>query len=89
MINRFRGLSVVLASIVLTLLSLLVVAPVNLYAQEETPAGNNQEEAPPVVVKPALTPEQNRIDMDIRTSTLSEPAAWCRSRGLSEGGTRA
>ncbi|GHU69096.1 hypothetical protein FACS189450_01300 [Spirochaetia bacterium] len=37
---------------------------------------------------PALSPEENLIDMDIKTSTLAELAAWCRSLGLSEGGTR-
>ncbi|MDR1318795.1 MAG: LPS-assembly protein LptD [Treponema sp.] len=35
-----------------------------------------------------LSPEQNLIDMDIKTSSLTELAAWCRSLGLSEGGTR-
>jgi len=40
-------------------------------------------------VAPTLTPEQNRIDMDIRTSTLSELAAWARSLKLSEAGTSA
>jgi lipopolysaccharide assembly outer membrane protein LptD (OstA) len=30
--------------------------------------------------------EAKVIDMDIRTSTLTELAAWCRSLGLSEGG---
>jgi lipopolysaccharide assembly outer membrane protein LptD (OstA) len=29
-----------------------------------------------------------RIEMEIKTSTLSELAAWCRTLGLSEGGTR-
>jgi hypothetical protein len=72
-----------------TPLFLIAAASVNLYAQEEAPADIYvQEETPPVVEKPGLTPEQNRIDMDIRTSTLSELAAWCRSLGLSEGGTR-
>jgi len=37
----------------------------------------------------ALTPEQNRINMDIRTSTLSELAAWARLLKLSEAGTSA
>jgi hypothetical protein len=37
----------------------------------------------------ALTPEQNRVIMDIRTSTLSELAAWARSLKLSEAGTSA
>ena len=32
--------------------------------------------------------ETSYIDMDIRTSSLSELAAWCRELGLSEGGTR-
>ncbi|MCL2186221.1 MAG: LPS-assembly protein LptD [Treponema sp.] len=32
--------------------------------------------------------ERQRIEMEIRTSTLSELALWCRTLGLSEGGTR-
>ena len=36
-----------------------------------------------------LTPAQNIIEMDIRTSTLSELAAWSRRHGLPEGGTAA
>ena len=32
--------------------------------------------------------ERQRIDMELRTSTLGELAAWCRSLGLSESGTR-
>ena len=36
-----------------------------------------------------LTAEQNRIEMEIKTSTLSELAVWCRSLGLPEGGTAA
>ncbi|MDR0290485.1 MAG: LPS-assembly protein LptD [Treponema sp.] len=59
----------------------LFILPQFLYAQEATP--------PPPVEVQVLTPEQNRIDMDIRTSTLSELASWCRSLGLSEGGTAA
>jgi len=49
------------------------------------------EESKPVVKKEtrALTPEQNRILMDLRTSTLSELAAWARSLKLSEAGTSA
>jgi hypothetical protein len=57
-----------------------IAVPVYLYAQEEP---EQQDESS------ALTPEQKRIDMDIRTSTLSELAAWCRSLGLPEGGTSA
>ena len=32
--------------------------------------------------------EASYIEMDIRTSSLMELAAWCRELGLSEGGTR-
>ncbi|MDR3139892.1 MAG: LPS-assembly protein LptD [Treponema sp.] len=35
-----------------------------------------------------LSPEEKILDMDIKTSTLSELAAWCRNLGLSEGGAR-
>jgi lipopolysaccharide assembly outer membrane protein LptD (OstA) len=35
-----------------------------------------------------LSAEESRISLDIKTSTLAELAAWCRSLGLSEGGTR-
>ena len=72
--SKIRGLSVRLA------LLLFAITVACLYAQEE--------ELPDVTVQ-VLTPEQNRIDMDIRTSTLSELAAWCRALGLSEGGTSA
>jgi lipopolysaccharide assembly outer membrane protein LptD (OstA) len=36
----------------------------------------------------SLSSERRRIEMEIKTSTLPELAAWCRSLGLSEGGTR-
>ncbi|MDR0450881.1 MAG: LPS-assembly protein LptD [Treponema sp.] len=42
-----------------------------------------EEEAPP-----ELSAEESRLDLDIKTSTLAELAAWCRSLGLSEGGRR-
>ena len=32
--------------------------------------------------------ERRRIELEIKTSTLPELAAWCRRLGLSEGGTR-
>jgi hypothetical protein len=76
--GRIRGLSARLALI------LFALTAACLYAQEEPIA-----EQPPDVTVRVLTPEQNRIDMDIKTSTLSELAAWCRSLGLSEGGTSA
>jgi lipopolysaccharide assembly outer membrane protein LptD (OstA) len=41
-----------------------------------------EEEAPP------LDPAMKIIDMDIRTASLMELAAWCRELGLSEGGGR-
>jgi len=65
---------------------LFTVSVMNLYAQEA--AAPEEKPAADVRVR-VLTPEQNRIDMDIRTSSLSELAAWCRSLGLSEGGTSA
>jgi hypothetical protein len=34
----------------------------------------------------ALNPEASLLEMEIRTSTLSELAVWCRELGLSEGG---
>jgi hypothetical protein len=46
------------------------------------------EEIPPEAAPPELSPEEKLLDMDIRTSSLLELAAWCRSLGLSEGGTR-
>jgi hypothetical protein len=58
-----------------------------LYAQEAQSGG--EDKAPPQQAPPVLTPEQNRINMDIRTSTLSELAAWARSLKLSEAGTSA
>ena len=39
------------------------------------------------IVRQELTPEQNMINMDIMTSSLSELAFWCRALGLSEAGT--
>jgi hypothetical protein len=61
-----------------------------LYAQEAQSAQSDSEGSPPAQQEPqALTPEQNRINMDIRTSTLSELAAWARSLKLSEAGTSA
>jgi len=81
MSKKIRGLSALL-----TLFIFFTQAVAYLYAQEEP----LPDESPlPNIEVQVLTPEQNRIDMDIRTSTLSELAAWCRSLGLSEGGTSA
>jgi len=69
---------------ILIIIFLLVFSRVSfLYAQEgESQPSARQEPS-------ALTPEQNRILMDIRTSTLSELAAWAKSLKLSEAGTSA
>jgi len=73
---------------------LFAVPAMNLYAQEEAPPNAPAGAAAPGTAAPdvevrVLTPEQNRMDMDIRTSSLSELGAWCRSLGLPEGGTSA
>jgi hypothetical protein len=74
----------------------------SLYAQEEAPVPETQvapetvqaesppldpaQAAPPPAESPS--PEQRILEMDIKTSSLTELAAWCRSLGLSEGGTK-
>jgi hypothetical protein len=52
------------------------------YQTEEHPEEEERQEKKPV------SPADRRIEMEIKTSTLSELAAWCRTLGLSEGGTR-
>jgi len=63
-----------------------------LYAQEETPPP-----AEPALEEPAAeehkedetdSPANNRVRMEIKTSTISELAFWCRTLGLSESGTK-
>ena len=49
-----------------------------LIAEDETEAVQNP-----------LSQEKQRIEMELKTSTLPELAAWCRTLGLSESGTRA
>jgi len=64
-----------------------------LYAQEErtllvegdTDESVEEEDKEEEVVDSHLN---RRIEMELKTSTLSELAAWCRTLGLSEGGTR-
>ncbi|WP_461256635.1 LPS-assembly protein LptD [Treponema sp. R80B11-R83G3] len=83
MINRQFFLLCILMSLFFTVL----------YAQEE--------ESPPLEEKTDENAKEEhqeektvnshlnrRIEMEIKTSTLSELAAWCRTLGLSEGGTR-
>jgi len=64
-----------------------------LHAQEEQPSpldklaeeSINEEQKEEEIVDPK---ESKRLEMEIKTSTLSELAAWCRTLGLSEGGTK-
>jgi len=66
---------------------LFLAGPIN---TQENPTLQNDENAVTEEKFPqqALTPEQQRIELEIKTSSLPELAAWCRSLGLSEGGTR-
>jgi hypothetical protein len=62
-----------------------------LYAQEEPPPldePNAEEHTEYQEEEKPVTPIDRRIEMEIKTSTLSELALWCRTLGLSEGGTR-
>ena len=54
---------------------------------EELIAEDETEDETENVQEP-LSPEKQRIEMELKTSTLPELAAWCRSLGLSEAGTR-
>jgi len=51
-------------------------------SEEKTEEEKNQE------TRRADSPETRRIEMELKTSTLSELAAWCRTLKLSEGGTK-
>ncbi len=69
--------------------------PGNPPEQNNTVPGNEPALVTPPAVDPVLTQKEaaqsaslDVTEMDIRTSTLSELADWCRSLGLSEGGTR-
>jgi hypothetical protein len=58
----------------------------------ETTTEQNQDEqanaADTTEEKKELSPEKQRIEMEIKTSTLPELAVWSRTLGLSESGTR-
>jgi lipopolysaccharide assembly outer membrane protein LptD (OstA) len=56
-------------------------------AAGETVAGETLEE-PGIPAVRVPTREEEILELDINTSTLSELAAWARSLGLSEGGDR-
>ena len=55
-------------------------------AADNAAQNDTEEEKPQTGGMPPS--EKNRTEMEIRTSTLSELAFWCRTLGLSEGGTR-
>jgi len=57
----------------------------NEFSFEEAPIEELTEEE----IAQVISPERRRIEMEIKTSTLSELAVWCRTLGLSESGTRA
>ncbi|MDR2597409.1 MAG: hypothetical protein LBC76_08845 [Treponema sp.] len=71
-----------------------------LYGQEDTSENNEtlisendveQEDSAEDGIsteKEPISHEKQRIEMEIKTSTLPELAFWCRSLGLSESGTR-
>ncbi|MDR2482782.1 MAG: LPS-assembly protein LptD [Treponema sp.] len=53
-------------------------------AAGETPAGAIPAEETP----PEEDPAKKLLELEIKTSTLTELAVWCRTLGLSEGGTK-
>ncbi|MCL2043458.1 MAG: LPS-assembly protein LptD [Treponema sp.] len=60
------------------------------YSLEDLPDSEFEfelEDIPEPVRVQVLTPEQNRIQMEIRTSSLTELADWARRLGLPESGT--
>ena len=66
--------------------SLSIAYSQNNSAQPNESSINNNGQTQTVTEK--LSPEKQRIEMEIKTSTIPELAAWCRSLGLSESGTR-
>ena len=84
--------SVELRGYIFFFLYFFFVLTTSLYAQEVPTEAEalpylNEQAADDVRDEP-LSPEKQRIEMEIKSSTLPELAAWCRSLGLSEGGTR-
>ena len=55
---------------------------------DEEVSAETEEEAVEEEIEPVLTREMQIIEGDIKSSTLGELAVWCRTLGLSEGGTR-
>jgi len=54
----------------------------------EEAAVETAEEAVEEEINPLTASERTRINMELKTSSLSELAVWCRTLGLSESGTR-
>jgi len=73
---------------VLFLLILLLAFPVFLILPQSTGTEVAAEKAESSEKKEAEEEKVSYIEMDIRTSTLLELAAWCRELGLSESGTK-
>jgi len=69
----------------LCFMSLFIAA---LYAQEEPPPPAEPAAEEQKQENKLDTAERNRITMEIKTSTISELAVWCRTLGLSESGTK-
>jgi lipopolysaccharide assembly outer membrane protein LptD (OstA) len=74
--------------IVFPLLCFLSLFAAALYAQEDAAAAQETPLVENAAEREPLSPEKQRIEMEIKTSTLSELALWSRTLGLSEGGTR-
>jgi hypothetical protein len=55
---------------------------------DDLQAGESSSKNEQTINTGTLSPEKQRLEMEIKTSTIPELAAWCRSLGLSEGGTR-
>ena len=79
--NRARRIFVVF-------LTLFFLTAICLHAQEYPGEELVEEALEAIGVKPQ-TPDQKRVEMEIKTSTLTELAEWCRRLGLAEGGTSA
>ncbi|GHV63444.1 hypothetical protein AGMMS49587_13500 [Spirochaetia bacterium] len=76
------------ASIILLVIMLFFSHALTVHAQTAGDGAGEIPAAPSEGVSGDAAAEASIINMDIRTSTLTELASWCRSLGLSEGGTR-
>ncbi|MDR2782631.1 MAG: LPS-assembly protein LptD, partial [Treponema sp.] len=66
----------------------ILPAPVQDAGQAETGASGAVEETGEADETPPAPVKETPLEMDIRTSTLTELAVWCRTLGLSEGGSK-